>query len=73
MKVFFSADQFTIMVQPRVVAKLRKWIQSLKKKKKSDLKKKKSTAQRKPQIAFPSQVKITLVLSALELSPYCSV
>ena len=37
MKVFFLADQFAIMVQPRVVAKLRKWIQSLKKKKKKNL------------------------------------
>ena len=52
------------MVQPRACAKLRKWIQSLKNKK-SDLEKKKIYSPKKTTKAFPSQVKITLVLSAL--------
>lgn len=63
-KVFW-ADWSAIMVQPRAVTKLGKWIQF---KKKSHLKKK-STAQRKPQTAFQSQMKITLALCTLELSP----
>ena len=64
LRVFFLADRFAVMDQPRAVAKLRKWIHSLKKKKNLTWKKK-STAQRKPQTTFSSQVKITLVLSTL--------
>lgn len=60
------------MVQPRAVAKLRKWKQL--KKKVSPQKNKKCAAQRKLPAAFQSQVKITLVSwtlwNALHAAPF---
>ena len=73
LKVFFLADRFAVMDQPRAVAKLRKWIHSLKKKKKSELEKKiYSPKKTTNHILKPSEDNIGIKHS-LELFLYCSV